>query len=193
MTGTFKLDHLHSIKPLLFHNFCNFYTFILGSHFLLPQRDNNGKNPTSKLNEKEGFQCQFQPIDDSYLLAYLSDLPTFDLCHSRNRQYQSLEAYHNVEKDEYCVEKRGTFHAFNRRCPSQSQYGRKRERAEKVKKGNAAVVAGRSGRFRRIAHLGRDDLKGPTRMGTVRADPMGGGGACARARRPRSGRRKMRA
>ena len=51
-------------------------------------------------------------------------------------------------------------------------------RPKKVKKGNAAVVAGRSGRFRRIAHLGRDDLKGPTRMGTVRPGrPYGRGRA----------------
>ena len=41
--GAFKLDHLQSIKPLLFRYFCNFYTFILGDHFLLPQRANNGK------------------------------------------------------------------------------------------------------------------------------------------------------
>ena len=38
----FKLGHLHPIKPLLIPNFCNFCTFILGSHFLLSQRANNG-------------------------------------------------------------------------------------------------------------------------------------------------------
>ena len=57
--GAFKLDHLEHIKPLLFPYFCNFCTFILGSHFLLPQRTNNGERgilPTSKLNETEGFQ-----------------------------------------------------------------------------------------------------------------------------------------
>ena len=42
MPGAFKLDHLQPIEPLLFPYFCNFYTFILGSHFLLPQMANNG-------------------------------------------------------------------------------------------------------------------------------------------------------
>ena len=33
----FKLDHLQPIEPLLFPYFSNFYTFILGGQFLLPQ------------------------------------------------------------------------------------------------------------------------------------------------------------
>ena len=41
MPGTFKLDHLQPCKPLLFWNFSNFFTFILGSQFLLPQRPAN--------------------------------------------------------------------------------------------------------------------------------------------------------
>ena len=41
--GAFKLDHLQPFKPILFWNFSNFFTFILGSQFLLPQRANNGK------------------------------------------------------------------------------------------------------------------------------------------------------
>ena len=41
--GAFKLEHLQPIKPLLFTNFCIFFTFILGGQFLLPQRANNGK------------------------------------------------------------------------------------------------------------------------------------------------------
>ena len=59
MPGTFKLDHLHSIKPLLSRNFSIFSTFILGGQFLLPQRANNGKGDSSnpKLDETEGFQC----------------------------------------------------------------------------------------------------------------------------------------
>ena len=40
---TSKLDHLHPFKPLLFLEFSNFFTFILGGQFLLPQRANNGK------------------------------------------------------------------------------------------------------------------------------------------------------
>ena len=41
--GAFKLDHLQAMKPLLFPDFSNFFTFILGGQFLLPQRANNGK------------------------------------------------------------------------------------------------------------------------------------------------------
>ena len=40
MPWAFKLDHL---QPILFTNFSIFVTFILGSHFLLPLRANNGK------------------------------------------------------------------------------------------------------------------------------------------------------
>ena len=38
--GAFKLDHLQPFKPILFPKFFNFFTFILGSPFLLPQRAN---------------------------------------------------------------------------------------------------------------------------------------------------------
>ena len=37
--GAFKLDHLQPVKPILFPTFSNFYIFILGSQFLLPQRE----------------------------------------------------------------------------------------------------------------------------------------------------------
>ena len=47
--GAFKLDHLQPFKPILFWNFSNFFTFILGSQFLLPQRANNGKGEFSQL------------------------------------------------------------------------------------------------------------------------------------------------
>ena len=56
----FKLDHLQPFKPIWFWNFSCFFTFILGSQFLLPQRANNGKREilaTSNLDETEGFQC----------------------------------------------------------------------------------------------------------------------------------------
>ena len=43
MPGAFKLEHLHSFKPFLFGKFFNFFTFILESQFLLPQRANNDK------------------------------------------------------------------------------------------------------------------------------------------------------
>ena len=45
----FKLDHLHPFQPILFWQFSNFFTFILGSPFLLPQRANNGKREFSQL------------------------------------------------------------------------------------------------------------------------------------------------
>ena len=60
MPGTFKLDHLHPFKLLLFWKFFIFFTFILGGQFLLPQRANNGEKgilPTPKVDETEGVQC----------------------------------------------------------------------------------------------------------------------------------------
>ena len=51
MPGAFKLDHLQPIKPLLFPNFYNFFTFMMGGQFLLPHRANIGKKqfPNSKI------------------------------------------------------------------------------------------------------------------------------------------------
>ena len=43
MPGACKLDHLQPIEPILFQNIFNFFAFILGGQFLLPQRANNGK------------------------------------------------------------------------------------------------------------------------------------------------------
>ena len=45
--GAFKLDHLQPFKPILFWKFSNFFTFILGSPLLLPQRANNGNKGNS--------------------------------------------------------------------------------------------------------------------------------------------------
>ena len=50
VSGALKLDHMQLIKSLLLPYFCKFSTFILGTHFLLPQRANNGK--------REFFQLQ---------------------------------------------------------------------------------------------------------------------------------------
>ena len=58
--GAIKLDHLQPFKPLLFWNFSNFFTFILGSPFLLPQRANFGSwenFPPPNMDETEGFEC----------------------------------------------------------------------------------------------------------------------------------------
>ena len=58
--GAFKLDHLQPLEPILLWQFFNFFTFILGSQFLLPQRANNGKGEffqPKKVDETEEFQC----------------------------------------------------------------------------------------------------------------------------------------
>ena len=47
----FKLDRLHPFKPLLFSKISNFFTFILGGQFLLPQRANNGKREFIQLQK----------------------------------------------------------------------------------------------------------------------------------------------
>ena len=39
--GAFKLDHLQPFEPILSQKIFNFFTFILGGQFLLPQRANN--------------------------------------------------------------------------------------------------------------------------------------------------------
>ena len=39
MPGAFKLDNVQPFRPILFWNFSNSFTFILGSPFLLPQRE----------------------------------------------------------------------------------------------------------------------------------------------------------
>ena len=58
--GTFKLDHLQPVEPILFWKFSYFSTFILGSHFLLPQRANNQKREFSQLQNwmrQRGFSA----------------------------------------------------------------------------------------------------------------------------------------
>ena len=50
--GAFKLDHLQPIKPLLFQYFFTFSTFILGDHFLLPQKANYQKWEFFKLQNR---------------------------------------------------------------------------------------------------------------------------------------------
>ena len=60
MPGPFKLDHMQLIESILCWKIFNFFTFILGGQFLLPQRANNGKREilaTSNMDETEGFQC----------------------------------------------------------------------------------------------------------------------------------------
>ena len=59
MPGAFKLDHLQAFEPILFQKILNFFTFILGGQFLLPQRLIIGKGiyQTSKLNDTEEIRC----------------------------------------------------------------------------------------------------------------------------------------
>ena len=58
MPGAFKLAHLQQVEPLLFGNFSNFFTFILGRPILITpegQLSEKGIPPTPKLNETLGF------------------------------------------------------------------------------------------------------------------------------------------
>ena len=49
--GAFKVDLLQPVEPLLFPKFSNFFTFILGGQFLLPQRANNEKREFTQLQK----------------------------------------------------------------------------------------------------------------------------------------------
>ena len=58
--GVFKLDHSHPVEPILFSKFYNFFTFILGGQFLLPQRANNEKREFTQLQKwtrQRGFSA----------------------------------------------------------------------------------------------------------------------------------------
>ena len=60
MPGVFKLGHLQQVEPLLFRNFSNFFTFILGRPILITpesQYAEKGIPPTPKLDETVGFEC----------------------------------------------------------------------------------------------------------------------------------------
>ena len=50
--GAFKLDHLQPVEPILIWKFSNFFTFILGAQFLLPQKANNEKGEFSQLQKR---------------------------------------------------------------------------------------------------------------------------------------------
>ena len=56
MPGAFKLDYLQPTKPLFSPNFHNFFTFILGGQFLLPQRANNGKREITQLQRGQSWR-----------------------------------------------------------------------------------------------------------------------------------------
>ena len=52
MPGAFKLDHLYHFRPIFLKNVSNYYTFILGGQFLLPQMANNGKREFTQLKKR---------------------------------------------------------------------------------------------------------------------------------------------
>ena len=56
----FKLDHLQPFAPIIFFKFYNFFTFIVGGQFLLPQRANTKKGKFSQLKKwtrQRGFSA----------------------------------------------------------------------------------------------------------------------------------------
>ena len=56
MPGAFKLDHLQPFKPILFWQISKIFTFILGGHFLLPQRANTEKREILPIFKRDGTQ-----------------------------------------------------------------------------------------------------------------------------------------
>ena len=49
MPAAFKLDHLQPFQPILFWKISNFSLSYWGSHYLLPQRANNGEREFTQL------------------------------------------------------------------------------------------------------------------------------------------------
>ena len=60
--GAFKLDHLQPFEPILSKRIFNFFTFILGGQFLLPQKANNQK--------REFFQPQIGAFQLDHLQPF---------------------------------------------------------------------------------------------------------------------------
>ena len=95
MPGAFKLDHLQPFKPILFWKIFNFFPFILGSPFLLPQRANFGSwenFPSPNMDDTEGFQCLGHSNWTIYgpLSPFYSDIfPTFSLSSCGANSYYS--------------------------------------------------------------------------------------------------------
>ena len=52
MPGAFKLDHLQPFEAVKSHKIFNFFSFILGGQFLLPQSANNGKGEFIQLQNR---------------------------------------------------------------------------------------------------------------------------------------------
>ena len=63
MPGTFKLDHLQPLEPILSQNIMNFFTFILGGQFLLPQTHClTALSPDIKGSESSSFFDAFMHV-----------------------------------------------------------------------------------------------------------------------------------
>ena len=56
MALAFQLDHLQPFEPIWLSRFSNFFTFILGSQFLLPQKANYEKREFSQLQPSNDFR-----------------------------------------------------------------------------------------------------------------------------------------
>ena len=67
----FKLDHFQPIEPILFRNIFNFFTFILGGLFLLPQRPIMGKGNSS--NFKTEWDRRFS-VPGAFKLDHLQPI-----------------------------------------------------------------------------------------------------------------------
>ena len=82
MPGAFKLDPFQPIEPILLEKIFNFFIFILGGQFLLPQRANNGKGNGQLLRTTVLIGCVKRvqgggrgPIILKILRTYLMEAP----------------------------------------------------------------------------------------------------------------------
>ena len=81
------MDHLHPFKPLLFPKFSNFFAFMLGGQFLLPQRANTEKREFSQLFRNGCLYSTCANISDpavTSLLCFVSP-PLLSCSHKLDR------------------------------------------------------------------------------------------------------------
>ena len=77
--GTFKVDHLQPVDPILFHKFSLFFTFMLGANSYYP-RESNAEN--GKIECDKGFQClghTYWTICSLLIQFCSTNFPTFSL------------------------------------------------------------------------------------------------------------------
>ena len=81
MPWAFRFDHLQPSKPILFWQFSKILTFILGGHFLLPQKANNGKREFSQLvNSKVDSEEEFSRFKISRKATQTSCISSIFIC-----------------------------------------------------------------------------------------------------------------